>query len=126
MADELPEFLKENHVDIAAAPTLPKANASEMADISWKTECRRSGILHTQTCICRSMWSVNVHLSESLMQLSYNLNTSNGSIRSRHVEHIEPKKQRVSQRWQRYTLFLRVKSMKTSEGDEKHGVSAEF
>ena len=32
MADELPEFLKENHVDIAAL-TLPKANASEMADI---------------------------------------------------------------------------------------------
>lgn len=54
MADELPEFLKENHVDIAAL-TLPKANASEMATFWWKTECRRSGILHTQTCICRIM-----------------------------------------------------------------------
>lgn len=32
MADELPEFIKEHHVEIAAL-TLPKAKAVEMAEI---------------------------------------------------------------------------------------------
>lgn len=45
MMDELPEFLKEQNVDIATL-TLPKNNAAETADLLVKTEFGLSGILH--------------------------------------------------------------------------------
>ena len=75
MTDELPEFIRNNHVEIAAL-TLPKANALEMAKL-------------LADCGVKAFWNCahpdlnlampgdfiveNVHLSESLMRLSYNL-----------------------------------------------------
>ena len=77
MADELPEFLKENHVDIAAL-TLPKANASEMADILVENGVPAIwNFAHTDLHLPEHVIVENVHLSESLMQLSYNLNRYN-------------------------------------------------
>ena len=77
MADELPDFLKENHVDIAAL-TLPKANASEMADILVENGVPAIwNFAHTDLHLPEHVIVENVHLSESLMQLSYNLNRYN-------------------------------------------------
>ena len=44
MIDELPEFIRTHHVEIATL-TLPKAKAIEMAKVLVTTACARSGIL---------------------------------------------------------------------------------
>ena len=73
MLDELPEFIKHNDVEIAAL-TLPKSNA-------------RSTALKLVSLGVHAIWNFahvdlddipdviieNVHLSDSLMQLSYNI-----------------------------------------------------
>lgn len=73
MMSEMDAFIRENSIDIAAF-TMPKDNASEIAD-----RIRELGV--------RAIWNFanmelnqpsdviveNVHLSDSLMQLSYNL-----------------------------------------------------
>lgn len=71
--DELPEFLKEHHVDIAAL-TLPKDNAEAVA-----VELVDLGITaiwnfaHVDLEVPENVVVQNVHLSDSLMQLSYNI-----------------------------------------------------
>lgn len=71
--DELPEFLKNHHVDIAAL-TLPKDNAeavaAELVDLGitaiWN-------FAHVDLEVPENVVVQNVHLSDSLMQLSYNI-----------------------------------------------------
>lgn len=73
MLDELPEFLTENDIQIATL-TLPKAAAEEVA-----VKLVESGIkaiwnfAHTDLNLPDDVVVENVHLSESLMQLSYNI-----------------------------------------------------
>lgn len=75
MTDELPEFIRNNHVEIAAL-TLPKANALEMAKLL--ADCGVKAFwnfAHTDLNLAMPGDFIveNVHLSESLMRLSYNL-----------------------------------------------------
>ena len=73
MADELPEFIKEHHVEIAAL-TLPKAKAVEMAEILVDNGVKAIwNFAHTDLDAPEDVIVENVHLSESLMTLSYNL-----------------------------------------------------
>lgn len=79
MLDQLDDFCKENHVDIAAL-TMPKHNADNIAQ-------------HLVDIGVRAIWNFahvdlnlegknvvveNVHLSDSLMQLSYNITKNQG------------------------------------------------
>ena len=74
MADELPEFIKEHHVEIAAL-TLPKAKAVEMAEILVDNGVKAIwNFAHVDLeLINKDVVVENVHLSDSLMQLSYNI-----------------------------------------------------
>ena len=73
MADELPEFIKEHHVEIAAL-TLPKAKAVEMAEILVDNGVKAIwNFAHIDLDAPEDVMVENVHLSESLMTLSYNL-----------------------------------------------------
>ena len=74
MLDELEEFLKEHEVDIAAL-TMPKSKADAIAN-----RLVDSGVhaiwnfAHVDLELTEDVVVENVHLSESLMRLSYNLN----------------------------------------------------
>ena len=75
MISELPDFLKENRVDIAAL-TLPKANAIEVAKILVEYGISAFwNFAHTDLnlIVPEGVVVENVHLSESLMRISYNL-----------------------------------------------------
>ena len=73
MLDELPEFVKNNNVEIAAL-TLPKQNAKSTAlklvslgvHAIWN-------FAHVDLDDIPDVVIENVHLSDSLMQLSYNI-----------------------------------------------------
>ena len=74
MMDELPQFLKEQDVEIATL-TLPKNNAAETADLLVKNGIRAIwNFAHLDLDVPKDVIVENVHLSESLMRLSYNLN----------------------------------------------------
>ena len=74
MMDELPEFLKEQEVQIAAL-TLPKSNAAEPADFLVQHGIKAIwNFAHLDLDVPEDVIVENVHLSESLMRLSYNLN----------------------------------------------------
>ena len=72
--DEMDDFIKENDIDIAVL-TLPKAGAVEVAE-----RLARNGIkaiwnfAHVDLHLPADIQVENVHLSDSLMKLSYNLN----------------------------------------------------
>ena len=71
----VPEFIKEHHVEIAAL-TLPKAKAVEMAEILVDNGVKAIwNFAHTDLNLKlpKDVIVENVHLSESLMRLSYNL-----------------------------------------------------
>lgn len=75
MIDELPIFLKENNIEIATL-TLPKTKAVEMAQILVENGVKAIwNFAHTDLnlYVPSDVIVENVHLSESLMQLSYNL-----------------------------------------------------
>ena len=77
MLDELQEFIKENKVEIATL-TLPKSKAKEVAKLLLEYGIRALwNFAHTDLNLFlpRDVVVENVHLSESLMQLSYNLNS---------------------------------------------------
>ena len=77
MAAELPKFLQENDVQIAAL-TLPKSNVKEMAEILVENGVKAIwNFAHTDLCLPKDVIIENVHLSESLMQLSYNISRYN-------------------------------------------------
>lgn len=75
MIDELPEFVKDNHVEIATL-TLPKAKALDMAKLLVDEGVKAIwNFAHTDLNLFmpEDVIVENVHLSESLMRLSYNL-----------------------------------------------------
>ena len=75
MIDQLESFVRENDVEIATL-TLPKSKAMEMADRLVKCGIKAIwNFAHTDLdlTVPSSVIVENVHLSESLMRLSYNL-----------------------------------------------------
>ena len=77
MMDELPEFLRENDVQIATL-TLPKAYAEETANLLVENVIKAIwNFAHLDLAVPEDVIVENVHLSESLMRLSYNLNRYN-------------------------------------------------
>ena len=76
MVDELPEFIKKNQIEIATL-TLPKSKALEMAKVLTDSGVKAIwNFAHTDLnlSVPSDVVVENVHLSESLMRLSYNLN----------------------------------------------------
>lgn len=72
--DELSGFLKEHQIDIAAL-TLPKAGAEEVSKVLVEGNVKAIwNFAHTDLNLPRDIVVEHVHLSESLMQLSYNIN----------------------------------------------------
>ena len=77
MMNELPEFLRENDVQIATL-TLPKAYAEETANLLVENGIKAIwNFAHLDLAVPEDVIVENVHLSESLMRLSYNLNLYN-------------------------------------------------
>ena len=73
MVEELPEYLKENETHIAAL-TLPKEHAREMAELVVANGVKAIwNFAHTDLKLPDDVVVESVHLSESLMQLSYNM-----------------------------------------------------
>ena len=70
MMDELPEFLRENDVQIATL-TLPKAYAEETANLLVENGIKAIwNFAHLDLAVPEDVIVENVHLSESLMRLS--------------------------------------------------------
>ncbi len=73
MMDELGAFVRENEVEIAAL-TIPKDKAIEVANILAENGVRAIwNFAHTDLNLPDHIIVENVHLSESLMQLSYKI-----------------------------------------------------
>ena len=71
--EELEKFIVENDVQIAAL-TIPKTKAPEIADRLVKAGIKAIwNFAHTDLNLPESVIVENVHLSESLMRLSYNI-----------------------------------------------------
>ena len=82
MLSELPFFLKEHSVEIAIL-TLPKNKAKEMANILVENGIKAIwNFAHIDLDTPEDVIVENVHLSESLMTLSYNLS----QYRQEHIE----------------------------------------
>lgn len=82
MSSDLPLFLRENLVEIAIL-TLPKNRAKEMANILIENGVKAIwNFAHVDLDTPDDVIVENVHLSESLMTLSYNLS----QYRQEHVE----------------------------------------
>jgi len=77
MMDELKDFIIENDIDIAVL-TIPKAKAKEVAALLAENGVRAIwNFAHTDLNLPENIIVENVHLSESLMRLSYNLSRYN-------------------------------------------------
>lgn len=75
--EEIEEFIRVNKIEIAAL-TLPKQQAAEMAEKLVKFGIRGFwNFAHIDLELPKGIVVENVHLSESLMRLSYNLTTIN-------------------------------------------------
>lgn len=73
MMDELVDFLAHNDIEIAAL-TIPKSKAVEVADILVGNGIRAIwNFAHTDLTLPKDVIVESVHLSDSLMQLSYNI-----------------------------------------------------
>jgi redox-sensing transcriptional repressor len=73
MLDDLEEFIKKENIQIAAL-TLPKSKAAEMTELLVKYGIKAIwNFAHIDLQVPEDVLVENVHLSESLMQLSYNL-----------------------------------------------------
>lgn len=82
MVQDLPEFLKKNAVEIAIL-TLPKSRAKEMAEVLIANGIKAIwNFAHIDLDAPEDVIVENVHLSESLMTLSYNLS----EYRKKHEE----------------------------------------
>ena len=85
MINSLPEFIRENQVEIAIL-TLPKNKAKEMAKVLIDNGIKAIwNFAHTDLDAPEDVIVENVHLSESLMALSYNLS----QYRNEHNENKE-------------------------------------
>ena len=77
MVKDLPEYLKENDVQIAAL-TLPRNQAKAMADLVTENGVKAIwNFAHTDLKLPEDVIVESVHLSDSLMQLSYNMSNYN-------------------------------------------------
>lgn len=75
MMNELEGFLRENEIEIAAL-TIPKSNAVEVADFLVKNGIKGVwNFAHTDLNLPKDVIVENVHLSDSLMKLSYNISS---------------------------------------------------
>ncbi len=71
MMDELKTFVLENNIDIAVL-TIPKTKAVEVAEMLADTGIKGIwNFAHTDLHLPKNVIVENVHLSESLMRLSY-------------------------------------------------------
>lgn len=71
--DQLEDFVRDNHIEIGVL-TLPKAGAKEAADKLVKCGIKAIwNFAHVDLQVPSSVQVENVHLSDSLMKLSYNL-----------------------------------------------------
>ncbi len=74
MTDELPQFIRKHDIQIAAL-TLPKSGAEVIAPVLAENGVKAIwNFAHTDLHLPPTVVVENVHLSESLMHLSYNLN----------------------------------------------------
>ena len=72
--DELEQFVRENDIDIAVL-TIPKTSAVEVADALVQNKIRAIwNFAHVDLNVPEGIQVENVHLSDSLMKLSYNIN----------------------------------------------------
>lgn len=70
---ELKKFIKENNIEIAVL-TIPKAKATEVADMLADTDIKGIwNFAHTDLKLPKNIIVENVHLSDSLMSLSYKI-----------------------------------------------------
>lgn len=77
MMDELKEFIRENNIEIAVL-TIPKTKAVEVADMLVEYGIKAIwNFAHTDLELPEDVIVENVHLSESLMRLSYNVSRYN-------------------------------------------------
>lgn len=73
MMDEVKDFIKENNIEIGVL-TIPKAKASEVASLLVDNGVKAIwNFAHTDLNLPSDVIVENVHLSESLMRLSYNV-----------------------------------------------------
>ena len=78
MMDELQEFLQENEIEIAAL-TIPKSKAIEVADLLVANGIKAIwNFAHTDLNLPKDVIVESVHLSDSLMKLSYNISQREG------------------------------------------------
>lgn len=71
--EKMEEFIRENHIEIAAL-TIPKTKAAEMAERVVDSGIKAIwNFAHTDLNVPADVIVENVHLSESLMRLSYNI-----------------------------------------------------
>ena len=71
--EEMESFIRENEIDIAVL-TIPKAGAEEVAERLVRTGIRAIwNFAHVDLNVPEEIQVENVHLSDSLMKLSYNL-----------------------------------------------------
>lgn len=76
MVDELGDFVRTNQIQIATL-TLPKSGAEEVTKVLVENGIKAIwNFAHTDLKVPENVIVQNVHLSESLMQLSYRLNHS--------------------------------------------------
>lgn len=72
--EQLESFIRENDIDIAVL-TIPKNSAVEVVDRLVKTQIRAIwNFAHMDLDVPEGIQVENVHLSDSLMKLSYNIN----------------------------------------------------
>lgn len=77
MMDDLKSFVQNNNIDIAVL-TIPKEKAIEVANMLVENGVRAIwNFAHTDLNLPENIIVENVHLSESLMQLSYNISRYN-------------------------------------------------
>lgn len=73
MVQEMADFVRDNNIEIAAL-TIPKTNAREVANILAEAGIKAIwNFAHIDLNMPRHITVENVHLSESLMRLSYNI-----------------------------------------------------
>lgn len=77
MCYEMEDFVRNNQIEIAAL-TIPKESAVEVANILVKAGIKAIwNFAHTDLNLPKDIIVENVHLSESLMRLSYNIASRN-------------------------------------------------
>ena len=82
MMDKLPDFIRDNHIEIAAL-LVPKSAAASITKVLVDSGIKAIwNFAHTDLNVPDSIPVENVHLSESLMRLSYSL-SGQGSMKER-------------------------------------------